>query len=212
MGERAGSALPKQFALIGGRPLLVWSLDLLQEGGCDPIVVVVPNDHMERTRALLSGRRDVVLAAGGATRQDSVRAGLEKVTARRVVIHDAARPFASPGSVRQVVDALDDVDGAVVAVPVQDTIKQVAGSGVIVSTIDRSQLWHSQTPQAFKTEVLRRAHDTARADGVFATDDAELVERAGHKVVVVRGDAANIKITEAADLELAELIAQRRRR
>ena len=167
---------------------------------------MAPEEHFDRTREALSAYDDVVVTVGGASRQESVRAGLDKVDAEVVVIHDAARPFASPDTVARTVAALADADGAIVAVPVEDTIKQVDGDRVM-STPDRSRLWRSQTPQAFKTEVLRAAHAQALADGVNATDDAELVERAGGTVVVVAGSSRNMKITNAADLELAAFLA-----
>ena len=206
MGERAGTALPKQFVTLADRPLIAWSFDVLRDGGCAPIVVVAPEEHIDRTREALATYDDVVITAGGASRQESVRAGLDKIDADIVVIHDAARPFASSAAVARTVAALADADGAIVAVPVEDTIKQVDGDRV-VSTPDRSRLWRSQTPQAFKTEVLRTAHAQALADGVIATDDAELVERVGGSVTVVPGSTRNIKITSVADLELARSLA-----
>jgi 2-C-methyl-D-erythritol 4-phosphate cytidylyltransferase len=209
VGERAATSLPKQFLTIGGRPLLAWAFDILHEGGCDPIVVVVAEEHMDRARDLLSlWGDDVVFTAGGRTRQDSVRAGLAEVRAETVVVHDAARPFASPDSVRAVCAALAGADGAVVAVPLEDTIKEVDGQRV-TATVDRSKLWRSQTPQAFRTALLREAHQRAHEEGFVATDDAELVERAGGTVAVVPGSPRNIKITRPSDLELAELLAAR---
>ena len=206
MGERAGTGLPKQFVTLAGRPLIVWSFEVLRDGGCAPIVVVAPEEHVDRTREALATYDDVVITVGGASRQESVRAGLDKVDADVVVIHDAARPFASPDAVATLVAALADADGAIVAVPVEDTIKQVDGNRV-ASTPDRSQLWRSQTPQAFKTEVLRTAHAQALADGVTVTDDAELIERAGGTITVVPGSSRNMKITNEADLELARSLA-----
>lgn len=188
--------------------LLDWSFDVLHDGGCDPVIVVAPEEHLDRAQQVLARHSDVVFVIGGASRRDSVRAGLAQVTSDIVVIHDAARPFASPDSVRATVAALASADGAVVAVPVQDTIKQV-DDGRVVSTVDRSRLWRSQTPQAFITTVLRDAHERARARDVAATDDAELVELAGGSVVVVQGSTDNIKITDPSDLELAELLATR---
>lgn len=188
--------------------MLAWSFEILREGGCHPIVVVVPEQHLDRARAVLASSGDVVFAGGGRTRQDSVRAGLAHVTAETVVIHDAARPFASAESVREVCRALDDVDAAVVAVPLEDTIKRVEDTRVI-ETVERARLWRAQTPQAFRTRVLRGAHERAVAEEWAVTDDAELVERLGGTVAIVMGTTRNIKITHPADLEIAALLAAR---
>lgn len=160
---------------------------------------------MDRTKEALDPYDDVAFVVGGTSRQGSVRAGLAQVDAAVVVIHDAARPLASSDEVRRVVDALGDADAAIVAIPVDDTIKEV-GSDRVLGTVDRSRLWRSQTPQAFDTKTLKAAHEKALEDGVTVTDDAELIERAGGTVVVVPGSARNVKITTAADLELARLL------
>jgi 2-C-methyl-D-erythritol 4-phosphate cytidylyltransferase len=139
-----------------------------------------------------------VVVAGGATRSGSVRAGLAVVPAAAgiVVVHDAARPFASPEIYRAVVAAVrEGADGAVPGVAVADTVKQVR-DGVVVATLDRESLVAVQTPQAFAAAALRRAH----AGGGEATDDAALVEAAGGRIVVVPGDPANTKVTLRGDL------------
>jgi 2-C-methyl-D-erythritol 4-phosphate cytidylyltransferase len=140
---------------------------------------------------------------GGPTRSASVRRGLAAVPASAdiVVVHDGARPFASPALFQAVVDAVaDGADGAVPALPVTDTIKRVAPGGVVQETLDRAGLVTVQTPQAFAAVVLRAAH----AAGAEATDDAALVEAAGGRVVAVPGEAANRKLTVPADLTWAE--------
>ena len=157
------------------------------------VILVVPAEHVddEATTA------DVVVA-GGATRSDSVRSGLAAMPsdAGIVVVHDAARPFAAPALFAAVVDAVRaGADGAVPGIAVTDTIKKVAG-GRVVATLDRATLVAVQTPQAFASEALRRAH----AGAGEATDDAALVEAAGGRVVVVPGDPANTKITLRTDL------------
>ena len=143
---------------------------------------------------------------GGASRSDSVRCGLAAVPADATIIcvHDAARPFASTGVFRSVIEAIQSgVDGAVPAVDVVDTIKTVNSEGVVMSTPDRSMLRAVQTPQAFRATVLRRAYDTL-GDG---SDDAALVEKLGGKVVVVQGTPAARKITTSEDLEWARQYA-----
>ena len=161
----------------------------------DGVVLVVPYDHDAPEEA------DVVVN-GGATRSDSVRAGLAAVPddAEVIVVHDAARPFAPAALFEAVVAAIrNGADGAVPGVAVTDTIKQVAG-GQVVATLDRDSLVAVQTPQAFSAQALRRAH----AGGAEASDDAALVEAAGGRVVVVPGDPANTKITLRTDLGSSE--------
>jgi 2-C-methyl-D-erythritol 4-phosphate cytidylyltransferase len=199
-GSRFGGT--KQFALLRGRTLVQWSVEAAR-AVADGVVVVVPEDAVDALDP-----RDAVdaVVAGAATRSGSVRAGLAAVPpeAEVVVVHDGARPLASPALFRAVVAALSDgADGAVPGVAVADTLKRTAGD-VVVSTVDRSDLVVVQTPQAFRAEVLRRAH----AAGQDATDDAALVEALGATVRVVPGDRRNIKVTTPADLELADALAQ----
>ena len=138
-------------------------------------------------------------------------AGLAEVDdgASAVLVHDAARPFAPAELVDRVLDALESADGAVPGVPLSDTVKRVR-DGAAVETLDRSELRAVQTPQAFRAEVLRRAYSRSSEDISSATDCAQLVERTGARVVVVEGAAANIKITDAGDLERAEAFVQER--
>jgi 2-C-methyl-D-erythritol 4-phosphate cytidylyltransferase len=157
----------------------------------DGTVVVVPPSDAERERAV----------GGGDSRSASVRAGLAAVPADAsiILVHDAARPFASREIYRQVIDAVrDGADGAIPGVPVADTIK-VVNHGVVVDTPDRTSLISVQTPQGFRADMLRAAH----ASDSDATDDAALVERRGGRIVVVEGDDDNRKITRPADLEWA---------
>jgi 2-C-methyl-D-erythritol 4-phosphate cytidylyltransferase/2-C-methyl-D-erythritol 2,4-cyclodiphosphate synthase len=121
-----------------------------------------------------------------------------------VIVHDAARPFVTLSLLQRVLDALRDHDAAIAAEPVEDTLKVVAGD-TVVETVDRSRLWRAQTPQAFRTESLRRAHEGS--PDVAATDDAQLIELAGGTVAVVRGDRRNVKITFEEDFVLAESLA-----
>lgn len=186
--------------------MLAWSFEALRDGGCDPIVIVASEQHFDRVRDAISSSDGVILARGGRSRQESVRSGLAEVTAEIVVIHDAARPFAAPESVRAVCQALARADAAIVAVPLEDTIKLVQDERV-VETLNRAGLWRAQTPQAFRTTILREAHERALADGWTATDDAELVERLGGTVAVVGGTSRNIKITRPSDLEIADALA-----
>lgn len=170
----------------------------------DLVVVTAPPGREEPIRAALAGL-DACVVAGGPTRQASVLAALEAVPADRdvVVVHDAARPFASPELFASVIEAVQaGADGAVPVVSIHDTVKRVR-NGVVVATEDRSELMLAQTPQAFRASVLRESHERARSAEKEVTDDAALVERAGHRVVVVPGEPGNFKITTTADLERA---------
>ncbi len=205
-GNRFGGA--KQFAVLAGRAVVDWSLAAARAAS-DGVVLVLPADGKPAGTDLgAAARRGAdVAVAGGATRAASVRAGLHVVppNAHVVVVHDAARPLASPVLFRAVVDAVSDgADGAVPVVPVTDTLKRVAG-GVVEGTVDRAGLVAVQTPQAFRADALRRAHDLPSE----ATDDAALVEAAGGTVRVVPGDPRNLKITTAADLAIAEALVGR---
>lgn len=188
-GDRFGG--PKQYELLAGRRVVDWSVDACR-AACDGVVLVVPPDRVADPEAA-----DVVVA-GGASRADSVRAGLAAVPdeADVIVVHDAARPRASAALFAAVIDAVrGGADGAVPALPVTDTVKRVAGDRV-VETVDRADLVAVQTPQGFRAETLRKAH----ASGADATDDAALVEQAGGRVVVVPGEPGNGKITHPSDL------------
>jgi 2-C-methyl-D-erythritol 4-phosphate cytidylyltransferase len=193
-GRRFGAA-PKQFELLRGRRVLDWAIDAARDT-TDGVVVVVADDRVADEAA--TAAPTVVVVAGGATRSASVRAGLAAVPddADVVVVHDAARPMASAATFRMVIAAVrDGADGAIPGVAVVDTIKRVA-DGTVAATLDRTELVAVQTPQAFAAGALRRAH----ADEPEATDDAALIEAAGGKVVVVPGEARNMKITTADDL------------
>lgn len=171
-----------------------WSVFTVRSA-CDEVVVVLPPGHE------WDGPPVAAAVTGGATRSESVRAGLSAVPAsvEIIVIHDAARPLASGALFDAVVASVRaGADGAVPALPVADTLKQVEGDRV-VGTVERDGLVAVQTPQAFRAEMLRAAH----GGGGEATDDAALVEAAGGKVVVVAGDPLNLKITTPHDLARA---------
>ena len=203
-GERAAGGVPKQFRLLAGRPFLSWSIDALRTAGCDPIVVVVPSEHLGAIAGEL-GEADVILTAGGESRQASVASGLDEVASSAVVIHDGARPLLTPADVERVLEPLDRHDGAITGMPMDETLKR-AEEGRVIETVDRAGLWRVQTPQAFRTSVLRSAHESALRDGFEGTDDAALVERAGGSVVLVTGSRLNLKVTYPEDFALAEAL------
>jgi 2-C-methyl-D-erythritol 4-phosphate cytidylyltransferase len=191
-GRRYG--VPKQFEPVAGSRLVDRAVDAAALA-CEEVVVVLP------AGVAWDGRRVVAAVPGGSTRSASVRAGLDAIagSASIVVVHDAARPLASPALFEAVIGAVRaGADAAVPALPIPDTVKRVDGDHV-VETISRDGIVAVQTPQAFRAEALRAAH-AAAGD---ATDDAALVEAAGGKVVVVPGDPRNLKITTPADLAVA---------
>jgi 2-C-methyl-D-erythritol 4-phosphate cytidylyltransferase len=196
-GTRFGQA--KQYERIGEHRLVDLAVGAASRC-CHGVVLVVPESDVARERGSAAS-----VVAGGPTRSASVRAGLGAVPshAQFVLVHDAARPFADDELFGRVLSALrDGAEAAVPAVPVTDTVKRVA-NGVVVETPDRESLVAVQTPQGFRADVLRSAHES----GAESTDDAALVEACGGRVVVVAGDARNRKITHPEDLEWARSLA-----
>jgi 2-C-methyl-D-erythritol 4-phosphate cytidylyltransferase len=207
IGARLGRRTPKQFLRLDGATILARTLThFVRHPGVRAIVVAAPAEYLARTRRLVarSGRGRVEVVAGGATRQDSVWQALQAAPADVdvVLVHDAVRPFIDRGLIDAVVASAAAHGAAICAQPIAETIKRVR-DGVVEATLDRSGLWAVQTPQAFRTALLREAHDKARRDGVVATDDAMLVERLGQPVRVVPGLAGNVKITTPEDLRRA---------
>ena len=209
-GTRAGGDVPKQFRTIGGETMLRRALFLLvdhpQVGAIQP---VIHPDDLDRFRAIESN--DAILAPvfGGATRQASVRAGLEALGPRQpdiVLIHDAARPFATPGLISRAIETATRTGAAVPGLPVSDTVKSVDAENVVERTLDRNALRLIQTPQAFAFAPLLDAHVRAAAQGLQDfTDDAALAEWAGLKVSVFEGESGNVKITNPEDFARAEM-------
>jgi 2-C-methyl-D-erythritol 4-phosphate cytidylyltransferase len=206
-GERLGLDRPKAFARLGGRPLLAESLERLEETGwIDSIVIVAPPGWEEPCILVAEeiGAGKVVAAVpGGATRAESVRAGVAEVPEGAVatLVHDAARPLVTEAVIERVLGPLSEGwDGAVPGLPVADTVKRVAGDGVI-ETLPRAELVAVQTPQAFAAPVLRAALAGELGE---ASDCASLVEAAGGRVRVVPGERRLLKITDPEDLALVE--------
>ncbi len=208
-----GGSVPKQFLALGGEPLVVHSLRVLQHSPViHEIILAVPEADLDYCLTDLAVRygfsKITRVVAGGKERQDSVRHALEHVPVETdiVVVHDAVRPFLTLDMVADVVEAARRVGGAIVALPMRDTVKQVGNNHHIERTVDRGPLWLAQTPQAFRRDRLLDAHRKAHADGVRATDDAFLFEWAGHPVVVVEGSGENIKVTRPEDMVIGEAI------
>ncbi|MGH2710571.1 MAG: 2-C-methyl-D-erythritol 4-phosphate cytidylyltransferase [Actinomycetota bacterium] len=210
-GERLGDDTPKGFVELAGRPLLSYSLDAVRAcSQVEMIAIAVPEGYSDRAFEI-AGPRGVDIVIGGPSRQSSVENSLGIVLSdlgplpEAVVVHDVARPLATSEMFDRVLAALSDADGAVPAIPVVDTVKRVY-DGKVTETLRRESLVAVQTPQAFRTEALERAHSAARREGVEATDDAALLERIGAPVAVVEGDVRNLKITTPEDLLIAGLL------
>jgi 2-C-methyl-D-erythritol 4-phosphate cytidylyltransferase len=196
-GEGSRLGTKKQYIPLGGKPLYMHSLekvlDLFEE-----VILVLPEEDLQKIKVPPKVKK----VAGGKERQDSVFEGILEAEGDIVIVHDCARPFASRELFLKVSE-LGDFEGKICALPVRDTLKQVS-EGMVIKTIDRTGLWHSQTPQAFLRKVLLECHFRARSEGFFATDDAMLLERYGYRVGVVMGEPTNIKITYPEDLALAQ--------
>jgi len=209
-GQRFGGALPKQFVLVGGRSLLERSVAIfLTHPEIDELIVAVPVELLDNPPPYLIGRsKPVRIVAGGARRQDSVLNGFKAVDEHTdlVVVHDAARPFASAALVSRTLAAAAESGAAVAAVSARDTVKRGISGAFVTETLPRESIFLAQTPQAFRREVLRDALALAET-GIEATDEAALAERAGHTVRLVEGEPENVKITTAADLLVAEALA-----
>lgn len=208
-GLRAGDGPPKQWRLLGGKPVARWAAEGLAAAGVERLIVVIPPGGEAETVAALSGVPGWTAVPGGATRTDSVRAGLNALAADApevVLVHDAARPFVSPVHVEPLLAALRDADGACPALPVADTLKR-ARDGRVEGTLDRTDLWRVQTPQAFRFDRLRQAYAALPVDAQ-ATDDAGVVEAAGGQVVLTPGDPRLEKLTRPEDFTVAEALAQ----
>ncbi|HEX9205541.1 MAG TPA: 2-C-methyl-D-erythritol 4-phosphate cytidylyltransferase [Candidatus Deferrimicrobiaceae bacterium] len=206
-GRRMGGPVPKQFLALAGRPLLDRALSAAAAAGCvDAIVLALPAGTPAEARESYRNLPKVaVVVDGGAERQDSVRNALGAVPADAeiVLVHDAVRPFASAALFERCAEFARAHGAAVPVIPVRDTLKtwdRAAGSLV---TRDRSEFLRAQTPQGFRTGILRNAYERAAKEGRFGTDDASLVEAAGYPVFAVPGEEGNIKVTLPEDLRMA---------
>lgn len=211
-GTRAAAALPKQYAVVGGVPVLARAMvAFVEHPQVDVVQVVIAAGDRERYEKVarhLGSRKLLAPADGGTTRQASVLRGLEALAPHRpqsVLIHDAARPFVSGRLIGRVLAALAHAPGAIAALPLADTVKRAGPGNRIAATLDRAGLWRAQTPQGFRFADILAAHRAAAAAGLGdLTDDAAVAERAGLPVALVPGEVANLKITTAEDLAMAE--------
>lgn len=213
-GRRLDGAVPKAFAPIAGRPLVLRTLErILSVPVIERVTLVVAAAQLERCEALLKSDptlrdRPWRLQVGGPTRQQSAKRGLERAGADSdlILIHDAARPFVSAELIVRCIEAAIRHGAAVPGLPAHDTIKVVAQDRWVERTLERASLWEIQTPQVFRRELIVAAHENAANAGLDVSDDALAVERYGKPVFVVEGERLNFKITVAEDLWLAEVL------
>lgn len=215
--SRRMNGLDKTLVQVAGRPALAWVLDAVAAvPEITELVVVVSPANRDSVRTLLEASplaARTVVCLGGVHRQDSVRAGMARLSpeVELVLIHDAARPLVTPELLRRGIEAGATWGAAVAAVPVSDTIKQVDASGQVVVTLDRSSLVAVQTPQVFQRDWLEAAYRHWPPDASPATDEATLVERAGFPVRIFPGSPDNLKLTTETDLAVAAALLARRR-
>lgn len=211
-GTRTGSNELKQFRWVAGKPMLLHSIQAFHRRADVAQVIAVLPRSMAGDPPPWIFQCDVdrlLVSVGGRERSDSVWNGIEDLEpeVEIVVVHDAARPLVTDATIDSVIRQARAGTGAIAALPVVDTLKEVDDDGRIVRTVDRARLWRAQTPQAFPRDLIERAHLEARRAGVGATDDAALCERIGAPVVVVRGSERALKVTEEGDFARADALA-----
>ena len=216
-GTRFGGVMLKQYLPVCGKPVLAHSIRVFQfHPLVSSITVVLAEDDQwfESAVGLLAATVKTVI--GGDTRAQSVRNGLRYIADNYsetdwVLVHDAARPCLSPSRLEKFLEqGLESADGAILAMPVGDTLKRAGDSQEIVSTVDRSELWSAQTPQLFRVGALAEAIDAAQDAGCELTDEASAMEFVGVRPLLVKGSSANIKVTHSSDLAIAEALLTRK--
>jgi 2-C-methyl-D-erythritol 4-phosphate cytidylyltransferase len=205
------NGLDKILAPLGGKPLLEWSIQALQQcPQVDKIVLVNSQKNLEPVRCLVADHhwsKVVKVCLGGARRQDSVSAGLRALEdCEWVLIQDGARPFLTRELIVNGLEAARETGAAVAAVPVTDTIKLAGNDNVVIETPPRSHLWAVQTPQVFRLAIIKEAYQQAAGE---VTDDAMLVEQIGYKVKLYKGSYDNLKITTPRDLAIAQMMSEK---
>lgn len=210
-GSRFRSDTPKQFLALLGKPLLAHTLAAFQL--CDAvtrIVLVLPREGFAARREAMesfAGTKPTDVVPGGESRQDSVREGLSCLDPdpeNLIAVHDGARPLVDSELITATIAAASEFGGAIAAIPVVETLKEVSESMAVERTVDRARYYRAQTPQCFRYGILRQAFEAARRDGFVGTDEAALVERVGATIHVVNGSERNIKVTTPEDMARAE--------
>ena len=208
-GERAGGSVPKQYRPLAGRPVLAWSIEAFAAGGVSPILIAISPEHEAAFAAATSVGPTVRAVLGGATRTESVAAGLAALAADApeiVLIHDAARPGLTPALIAALLSAIEaGGDGAAPALPMADSLRRVDNSRRVIGEADRAGLMRVQTPQAFRYVKIRAAY-AALAPGVAPSDDVAVAHAAGLDVRLIPGDPALMKLTVAEDADLLERV------
>ena len=214
--KRMQNNVSKQYLLLDGVPVLARTLEIFQRSpGIDEIFLIVPETDIDYAHKHIVDRYAISkvtnILAGGKERQDSVRNGIDALGGDHdiVVIHDGVRPFISEELIHSAILEASRVRAVTVGVPVKDTVKSINRHGIVVKTLNRNQLWLTQTPQAFERDVIKKAYEAAYRNNYYGTDDASLVERIGVKVMMIRGSYDNIKITTQDDIMLAEILTRR---
>ncbi|KPJ70218.1 hypothetical protein AMJ44_00445 [candidate division WOR-1 bacterium DG_54_3] len=203
-GERFGS--PKQLYLLKGKTVLDWSLEKFEAHEAIDEIVLVLKEEQEKEKILAHYKKIVAVVQGGKERQDSVLNGFKMIDPEKtgiVLVHDGVRPLVSKALISRVIEATLKKGAVIPALPLEDTVKEVAGKEVL-RTLERQELCRVQTPQGFTYSILKKALEKAQEEGYYGTDEASLVERAGESVFVVQGDPTNIKITVPEDLKVVE--------
>ncbi|NYE57916.1 2-C-methyl-D-erythritol 4-phosphate cytidylyltransferase [Carboxydothermus ferrireducens] len=213
-GRRFGGEKPKQFLELSGIPVIIITLKrMVNLPIVGQVVLTVPENYIEVAGDLLSryNLAGIKLTAGGTTRRESVLRGIRALTGNFsiIAVHDGVRPFFPRGALSEGVKKLSEgYGGAILAVPLRDTVKEVKDN-VVISTLDRSRLYAVQTPQIFRREALLKGHALGEKQHLDAVDDSILVELCGETVAVIPGDYKNLKITWPEDLEFAEFLFTR---
>ena len=206
LGRRFGEA--KQFKKLHGKPLYQYSIDtFIKSRLFDEIILVIPNSYQEKVQKEIKRKysSQVSLAIGGPNRQDSVKNAIQNSNSNidLVVIHDAARPFITTTLIEKCISACETSDGAIIAMQPHDTVK-FSKDNIVEKTIDRSNIWMAQTPQAFNKHTILEAYSFSNFDDLIVTDESSLMEKLGYKIMIVPGTGKNFKITTLDDWERAE--------
>ncbi|MGE0084055.1 MAG: 2-C-methyl-D-erythritol 4-phosphate cytidylyltransferase [Desulfococcaceae bacterium] len=212
-GIRMGGSVRKQYLEIAGQPVLCHTMKAFAAcRSIEHIFLAVPEDDTDFCRkSILSGlefRDKIRLVIGGKERQDSVYNGLlaAEEYGGIVAVHDGVRPFVLPAQIESTIRCAAENSASMLGIPAFDTLKQISPDGNVEKTLNRERIWLAQTPQTFRYDLIRKAHESARQSGYSGTDDASLAERMGEKVRMIEGSRFNIKITSPEDLQFAQAI------
>jgi len=211
-GQRFGKVKPKQFCLLRGQPVICWTLDIFQR--CPlihRIILVIPQGMIELSKKVILPERYTKVKAvveGGQRRMDSVSQGLKHLTgdADVVLIHDGVRPLLPASLLNRVIRISEEYEAITPGIPLKETVKKAGPEGYVLNTLKREKIYLIQTPQAFQSDLIKKAHQEAQKMKWDAPDDAYLVEKLGKKVRIIKGSELNIKITTSLDLRMAEVL------